>query len=383
MSDKNQNDLDSSGQAPRWLRGSDSNPSPLAHALAKRGHAVQRKPVDAGAQWQTMEDIAAPAQKQPEKAAESVVVALRQPREPGIRNSPLVLLFQPGLAFRSVIAVGVAALVVLGYVVVYPALQGSADLEASAPRKSSQPSLPSQRSPMLILHSASGSVNQPLPLGVNISLPSADATVSIRRMPAGARLTVGKRMGPEEWRVPAREISQASIIPPIGFTGAMDLTAELRGPDGATLASIPMQLNWTSTPQSGAIATSANPATVGAFRAPAPPMTSLRPAGTEPSQPPKLEIKPREVADFIRRAKDRLDQGDLHAARLLLLRAAEAQDPNAALYLAKTFDPMLSKQFGAFSSDPDPAQARSWYQKAQEWGSPEAQHQLDTLASYR
>jgi len=382
VSDKKQNDLDSTGQASRRLRGTDSDPSPLAHALAKRGHAVQRKPVNTGAQWQTMEDIAAPAQKQPEKAAESVVVALRQPREPEIRNAPLVLLFQPGLAFRSVVAVGVAALVVLGYVVVYPALQGSADLEASAPGsgKSSQPSLPAQRSPMLILHIAGGSVNQPLPLGVNISLPSANATVSIRRMPAGARLTVGRRTGPGEWRVPAREISQALIIPPIGFTGAMDLTAELRGPDGATLASSAVQPNWTSTPQSAAIATAANPA----FRTvPAPPMTSLRPAGTEPSQPPKPEIKPREVADFIRRAKDRLDQGDLHAARLLLLRAAEAQDPNAALYLAKTFDPMLSKQFSAFSPDPDPAQARSWYQKAQEWGSPEAQHQLDTLASYR
>jgi len=31
----------------------------------------------------------------------------------------------------------------------------------------------------------------------------------------------------------------------------------------------------------------------------------------------------------------------------------------------------------------DLAQARGWYQKALEWGSPEAQRQLDALASYR
>ena len=92
------------------------------------------------------------------------------------------------------------------------------------------------------------------------------------------------------------------------------------------------------------------------------------------------EINPDEVAGFLRRAQELLASGDVQAARLLLLRAAEAHDARSALLLAKTFDPIVSKQFGV--TDPDLAQARDWYQKAEEWGALEARRQLEALASY-
>ena len=94
------------------------------------------------------------------------------------------------------------------------------------------------------------------------------------------------------------------------------------------------------------------------------------------------EINPDEVAGFLRRAQELLASGDVQAARLLLLRAAEAHDAGAALSLAKTFDPKLSKQFGAADPEPDLAQARNWYQKAEEWGAIEARRKLEALASY-
>ena len=93
------------------------------------------------------------------------------------------------------------------------------------------------------------------------------------------------------------------------------------------------------------------------------------------------EIEPNEVAGFVKRAQELLATGDLQAARLLLRRAAEAHDSRAALLLAKTFDPIASKQFGAADPEPDLAQARNWYQKAEEWGAPEAQRQLEALAN--
>jgi TPR repeat protein len=68
---------------------------------------------------------------------------------------------------------------------------------------------------------------------------------------------------------------------------------------------------------------------------------------------------------------------------LLLQRAAEAHDARAALALAKTFDPIALRHFSAAEPGPDLNQARNWYQKAREWGAPEAQRQLDALASYR
>jgi TPR repeat protein len=94
------------------------------------------------------------------------------------------------------------------------------------------------------------------------------------------------------------------------------------------------------------------------------------------------KINPDEVASFVKRAQELLVTGDLQAARFLLLRAAEAHDARAALYLAKTFDPIVSKQLGEGDLKPDLAQARKWYQKAEEWGAPEARRQLDALASY-
>ena len=74
--------------------------------------------------------------------------------------------------------------------------------------------------------------------------------------------------------------------------------------------------------------------------------------------------------------------GDLPAARMLLRRAADAQSARAAILLAKTFDPTTLRQLSTADPGPDLAQARNWYQKAKEWGSPEAQRQLDALASF-
>ncbi len=97
---------------------------------------------------------------------------------------------------------------------------------------------------------------------------------------------------------------------------------------------------------------------------------------------PVQELTPNETAALVRRAQELLGSGELQEARKLLNRAAEAHDARAALLLAKTFDPMASRSLGANDLGPDLAQARSWYQRARELGSPEAQRQLDALASY-
>jgi len=98
--------------------------------------------------------------------------------------------------------------------------------------------------------------------------------------------------------------------------------------------------------------------------------------------PPRAELAPNEIAGFVRRAQELLASGDMPGARSYLTRAAEAHDARAALLLAKTFDPMVSRHQSGADQGPDVAQARDWYQRAREWGAPEAQRQLDALASY-
>ena len=94
-------------------------------------------------------------------------------------------------------------------------------------------------------------------------------------------------------------------------------------------------------------------------------------------------LDPRKVAALIRRGQDLLASGDVQSARLLLMRGAEARDARAALLVGTTYDPALLRQIGADGPLADAAQARTWYQRAKEWGEPDAQRKLEALALSR
>ena len=93
-----------------------------------------------------------------------------------------------------------------------------------------------------------------------------------------------------------------------------------------------------------------------------------------------MRLESDELARLLSRAQDLLKSGDFASARLLLRRATEAGDANAALMLGATFDPFLVHATGLISSAPDIAQARKWYEKAAEFGSGIAAERLARLA---
>ena len=403
MSDPKQQDLASIDHGPSELREPGNDPVPLSVVRAgNQDWPAQRKLDETVAYLRATAGRDSRTQKQPDIFAEAVAKVMQEQREPELFEAPSVLQNQAlGIAARFAVATGLAALVALVFVVAFPASQGPAGEGALSALPTWQsftsslfPAPQRKPAPTLVVRDGNGPVNEPLSLGVNVNSPGTSATVTIGGMPAGARLTVGRRMSSGEWRVPAQEISDASIIPPADFVGVMNLTAELRGSDGAALVSSLVRLTWTS----AAPGTSATPidtvgvsasaaAVASSLAAPTPPqqqqsITSPGPPAAARAEPPMREINPDEVAGFLRRAQELLATGDVQAARLLLLRAAEAHDAGAALSLAKTFDPILSKQFGAADPEPDLAQARNWYQKAEEWGALEARRQLEALASY-
>jgi hypothetical protein len=86
---------------------------------------------------------------------------------------------------------------------------------------------------------------------------------------------------------------------------------------------------------------------------------------------------PSEIAVLVKRGQELMSSGDIAAARVLLLRAAEAGDPKAALALAATFDPIMLKKSGVYGVLGDVSSARSWYEKAKEFGSKEALQRLE------
>src|SRR6267142_693341 len=339
-------------------------------------------------------------QKQPDFVAEAVARAEQEQFEPGLVEVPSFPRSRHSFG-RFVVVITGDAVVALVFVLAYPTLQGPVEDNAASAlptwerlKSSLFPASVRRPAPTLIVHDNNGYINEPLELGVSVDAPAPGMTVMIKWMPAGARLTAGRRASENEWRVPAQIISDAAIIPPTDFVGDLNLAAELRGTDGATLVTTFVRLTWTSA-QTGSTAVSA------ASTAAAPPPPPVAPAPQQPqvaaSPPPSAapavatpqaqaepirELSPNEIAALVRRAQELLASGDLQGARLLLTRAADAHDARAALLLAKTFDPTASSQFSAADAGPDLVQARNWYQRAREWGSPEAQRQLDALASF-
>jgi hypothetical protein len=260
---------------------------------------------------------------------------------------------------------------------------------------------PAQRNvSTLRVRNQSGLANELLELGVTVNQPNPGATVLIKGLPDGTKLSEGARKSASDWRVRAEDVADAKVMPPADFVGDMNLSVELRDADGAALVTSSLQLSWKpAAPVAAAVALNTAVAPVLAAASPAPVVPAASPA---PAQPPTVvasatptadapspsptpaELTAMEVAASIRRAQELSATGDVKGARALLMRAAEFHDARAALALAKTFDPAVSRQSsGADKGGPDLAQARNWYQKAREWGSPEAQHLLDALASYQ
>lgn len=98
---------------------------------------------------------------------------------------------------------------------------------------------------------------------------------------------------------------------------------------------------------------------------------------------PKLgelrELDRDELAGLVKRGQALFGEGDIASARLLLRRAAEAGDVNAALMLAATYDRAELAKLKVIGVAADHAQAKAWYTKAVEHGSAEAVRRLQQL----
>jgi len=128
------------------------------------------------------------------------------------------------------------------------------------------------------------------------------------------------------------------------------------------------------------------------------PQTRATPAAQQPFAPPPAaasadapsslgsiggttarRLAPDELSNLMRRARSLLAAGDIPSARLLLERAADAQEAGAAFLLAQTYDPVVLGTQDARRVVPDPASARAWYERAAQLGSVEAQRRLGQL----
>ena len=97
--------------------------------------------------------------------------------------------------------------------------------------------------------------------------------------------------------------------------------------------------------------------------------------------PAQRKLDQEEIAVLLKRGKDLIANGDLAAARLVLRRAADANDAEAALALGATYDPYVLRALKVYGFKADPDMARVWYEKARELGSAAAPRRLEMLTS--
>src|SRR6266481_222038 len=111
----------------------------------------------------------------------------------------------------------------------------------------------------------------------------------------------------------------------------------------------------------------------------APPAIATPVPALPPQTPSAAASERDEVAALLARARTYLSAGDVAAARLVLRRAAERDDPQAALALGGTYDPIVLKRLGIVNFQADPAQAKDWYRRAAQLGSADASLRLEQL----
>ncbi len=110
--------------------------------------------------------------------------------------------------------------------------------------------------------------------------------------------------------------------------------------------------------------------------------TAETPRGDQaPPVAPTRTLGQAEIDLLVKQGQQFVAAGDFVTARLVFQRAAEAGNAVAALALGASYDPGVLSSLGVRGVDADVTKAMAWYQKAKEFGEPEATRRLDVLAN--
>jgi hypothetical protein len=303
-------------------------------------------------------------------------------------------------------------------------------------------SIGTEPSARLVARPRQGLSSGPTPLGLVVEGRAEGAVVVIAGLASDMELSVGDMVASDKWQISVAQLGSAWIAPPETFAGSIDLIAELHLSDGKIADRMAIRVEWVSPPeplpaQHETALEEAPPAVALASRSakadraeslserpllPSPaqeqPAREERPdsevsSAVTPGPPDREEIAARpsapahslpllkheeiaanppisrppvqdqfdqeKVTLLLNRGKNLIASGDLAAARIVLRRAVDANNAEAALALAATYDPFVLRELKVYGFTPDAAMARVWYEKATDLGSPTAARRLEML----
>jgi hypothetical protein len=206
-----------------------------------------------------------------------------------------------------------------------------------------------------------------LPIQISpANLIPRQAFLRIRGLPPTVALSEGHSIAVGAWAVPLAALPRLRIEVPIGSEGKSEITILLVSVDGAVLNEAKSTL--VVTPPK---------------KASGPPPTSMPQASAlriQPEGPPVPLVRGPQLAQadrdralkMLQRGNELIGAKDFSAAQHFYKRAAEIGLPEAAVALARTFDPGELARIGAVGLQPNPELARTWYEKARALGSTEA-----------
>ncbi len=314
--------------------------------------------------------------------------------------------------------------------------KNGADMDAS--KAGAVASLP-DTAPMIAASDVLVISGQPSPLAIRVKPEQANekTLVSITGIPEGARLNAGVDAGGGNWLLPPRRLDGLTINVPAGapdtaFLAVQVLDGNVRTPlsekklftirvsapkaepeaqttvvqrtQPEIVAIKPPQPEPASVPETPkpakAAATFFSTETVPASASAISPQPQAKPAnpngaGSQTAlrqaalQAPNAssdqqKVAPKaEIEDLIREGNKRMRDGDILEARQLYQKAVALGDPEAALAMGRSYDPIYFARIDKKNAEPDAAKAFDWYRKAMDGGAYQtAKVRIDNLKHF-
>lgn len=315
-----------------------------------------------------------------------------------------------GALGRLVAEIGgwLAALVIAAVV---PAVAQTADFGASAtaPKKGGEAAR--LESPSLILCAPASEARLDIKIHNRAAL-QANAYVRIQGLPPKVALSDGYAIAPGAWAVSIASLSGLRLVVPAGVSGKNDVSISLVTIDGGVsttsrttvviaAAAIAQRSRDGASGLGAPVPAERSEATVGVAVAPVPPQpppveaaprkSPPAPPASPPAPPrlatlpppapaapakgaqgrpgPSLSVEARGRAEgFLKRGRLLFGEGNVALARLFFQRAADEGLAEGALAMGETFDATELQRNGVIGVQPDPDEARRWYEEARVLG---------------
>ena len=207
--------------------------------------------------------------------------------------------------------------------------------------------------------------------------------IRVRGLPPGAALSEGYVIAPGFWAIPLHALPSLQIILPAGTSGKAHFVVTLIGEEGSVLTEVRSTLVTTAATPSNAPPPESSSTMVVPPKATKQPLPANRPDHADSqAATPALRAQDRERAlKLLKQGQHQMDEGNVAAARVVFELAADAGLSEAAMALAGTYDGAELIRLNVRGVQPNPAEARRWYERARQLGASDVDQRLRRLGA--